>query len=127
MLDPDGIDLEELAEALADQSPIDHRWFIDRQTGRLTVHGEEAFDGEDSQDDDDPDLMPVEPLPSFVWHRDMADFVAQLTDPRAAERLRRALHGPGAFRRFGDELHQRHPHLVTSWREFRAAPARQHP
>jgi hypothetical protein len=40
-----------------------------------------------------------------------------MTEPDA--RLARAIQGKGAFRRFTDELHQQHPHLLPAWHAFR--------
>jgi hypothetical protein len=48
-------------------------------------------------------LVSIEPLPSYVWYRDMADFAEGITDERAGRRLARAIDGKGAFRRFRNE------------------------
>ena len=63
------------------------------------------------------------PLPSYVWHEDMADFAELVSDDQAAGRLSRAINGRGAFRRFKDELHEEYPHLLPAWYAFRDARA----
>ncbi|XVU23694.1 UPF0158 family protein [Actinoplanes sp. CA-054009] len=111
MLAIDRVDLEMLAVALQDQGAVEHRWLIDPVSGDVAMwsdYDEEAPD----------DLVHVDPVPSRVWYRDMADFAARLSDGRASECLMRALEGRGAFRRFKNELYQRHPALVSAWREF---------
>ena len=54
----------------------------------------------------------------------MADFADRISDDRAARRLTRAIQGRGAFRRFGDELHQEYPQLLPAWNAFRDNRAR---
>jgi hypothetical protein len=125
MLDLSRLDLEEIAEALSDQAGFDHRWLINRRTGAVVLSTSDT--GMDDEDPDgDPDLVGIEPLPPSVWYRDMADFAELLSDESAARRLARALRGKGAFRRFGDELHQEYPQLLPAWRAFRDARARGH-
>ena len=65
----------------------------------------------------------IDPLPSHVWHQDMVDFADGISDRVAGERLRRSLQGKGAFRRFRNELHQRHPELISAWHAMRDARA----
>jgi hypothetical protein len=55
---------------------------------------------DDHIDLDDTELVWIEPLPSWVWYRDMADFAAGIGDEQAARRPRRAIQGRGAFGRF---------------------------
>ena len=127
MLELAGLGLDDLAMALADQSIGDRRWLIDPKTGELILWTEElGIDGENPVDLDELDLVAIWPLPPRVWYRDMADFVAGLSDARAAERLEYSLRGKGAFRRFRDELHRRHPDMVPAWRAFSAVRGHQH-
>lgn len=73
MLDLSGLALEEIATALADQTDYEHRWLINPRTGEImfwTAHG--GIDGDTPVDLDDLDLVPIDPLPSYVWHQDMA-------------------------------------------------------
>lgn len=62
---------------------------------------------------------PIDPLPSYVWYQDMADFAEGISDDTAGLRLGRAIRGRGAFRRFKDELYEEQPDLVPAWHAFR--------
>jgi hypothetical protein len=73
---------------------------------------------------DDLDLVCIDPLPSWVWYQDMADFAGTITDERAVRRLGRAIQGKGAFRRFRDELHEEYPDLLPAWYAFRDVRAK---
>ncbi|MGC5020976.1 UPF0158 family protein [Micromonospora sp. DT47] len=112
--------LEEIATALADQTDYEHRWLINPQTGEIvfwTADG--GVDGRTPVDLDDLDLVCIEPLPSYVWYQDMADFAERISDEAVGRRLARAIRGKGAFRRFKDELHEEYPHLLPVWHTFR--------
>jgi hypothetical protein len=125
MLDLARFDLEEIATALADQTDYEHRWLVDPRTGETVFWTSElGIDGQNPVDLDELDLVVVDPLPSSVWYRDMADFVNRVTDERAARRLGRALEGRGAFRRFRNELHDEYPELVPAWNVFRVSRAK---
>jgi hypothetical protein len=120
VLDLDRLDLAEIATALADQHDYDHRWLINPQTGEIAFWTSDAgIDGQTPVDLDELDLVCIDPLPSYVWYQDMADFAEGLTDEHAGERLARAIRGKGAFRRFRDELHEEYPHLLPAWYAFR--------
>ena len=125
MLDLDAIDVEEIANALADQTDYDHRWLIDARTGEIVFWTSDlGIDGENPVELDELDLILIDPLPSYVWYQDMVDFADGISDRGAAERLRRALEGKGAFRRFKDALYQGHPELISAWHALRDARAR---
>ncbi len=125
MLDLSGIDLEEIASALADQDDYEHHWLIDPDTGVISFWtADTGIDGQAPVDLDELDLVVIDPLPSWVWYQDMADFADGVTDERAGRRLARAIQGKGAFRRFKDELHEEHPDMVPAWHAFRDARAR---
>lgn len=125
MLDLDAIDVEEIANALADQTDYEHRWLIDPRTGELAFWTSDlGIDGENPVDLDELDLILIDPLPSNVWYQDMVDFADGISDRDAGERLSRALEGKGAFRRFKNELYQRHPELISAWHALRDARAR---
>jgi hypothetical protein len=125
VLELSSLDLEQIAEALADQTDYEHRWLINPQTGEIVFWTADAgIDGQTSVDLDDLDLVCIDPLPSWVWYQDMADFAEAITDERAGRRLARAIQGRGAFRRFKDELHEEHPDLLPAWYAFRDARAR---
>nr|MDT0664132.1 hypothetical protein [Micromonospora sp. DSM 115978] len=51
-------------------------------------------------------------------YRDMRDFTESLTDRSLQDRLRRALDGRGAFRRFRDVLHDSDDAFLQQWLVF---------
>ncbi|HTD76832.1 MAG TPA: UPF0158 family protein [Chloroflexota bacterium] len=119
MLDLSSLDLEEIAAALGDQTDYEHRWLINPQTGQVVLWtSDTGIDGQTPVDLDDLDLLGIDPLPSYVWYQDMADFAERASDDKARRRLARAIEGKGAFRRFKDVLHQEHPHLLPAWHAF---------
>jgi hypothetical protein len=125
VLDLSSLDLEEIANALADQTDYEHRWLIDPHTGEIAFWtADTGIDGQTPVDLDELDLIVIDPLPSWVWYQDMADFADGITDERAGRRLARAIQGKGAFRRFKDELHEEHPDLLPAWYAFRETRAR---
>jgi hypothetical protein len=125
VLDLSSLDLEDIANALADQTNYQHRWLINPQTGEIVFWtADTGIDGQTPVDLDDLDLICINPLPSWVWHQDMADFADTITDERAGRRLARAIRGKGAFRRFKDELHDEHPDLLPAWYAFRDVRAK---
>lgn len=125
MLDLSRLDLEEIATALADQTGDEHRWLIRPETGEIVFWtAEGGIDGETPVDLDELDLICIDPLPSYVWYEDMADFAERISDDRAGRRLGRAIQGRGAFRRLKDELHEEYPDLLPAWYAFRDARAK---
>ena len=125
MLDLNAIDIEEIATALADQTDYGHRWLIDPRTGEIAFWtSDTGIDGENPVEIDELNLTLIDPLPSYVWYQDMADFAEGISDRAAGEALHRSLQGKGAFRRFKNELYQRHPDLISVWHGFRDARAR---
>jgi hypothetical protein len=124
VLDLSSIDLEEIATALADQSDYEHHWLINPDTGEIAFWtADTGVDGQTPVDLDELDLVVIDPLPSWVWYQDMADFADGITNERTGRRLARAIQGRGAFRRFKDELHEEYPDLVPAWYAFRHARA----
>jgi hypothetical protein len=101
-LDLKALALDEIADALQDHSAYEHRWLIDP---------------------DELNLLWIEPLPSYIWHADMADFAGGISDERVAQRLARAIERKGAFRRFKDQLHINAPELLPAWYAFHEARA----
>jgi hypothetical protein len=83
-----------------------------------------GIDGENPVELDELDMVIIDPLPSYVWYRDMVDFADGISDNAAGERLSRSLQGKGAFRRFKNELYQGHPEFIAAWHAFRDARAR---
>ena len=119
-----GLNLEEIGSALADQTDYEHRWLISPQTGEIVFWtADTGIDGQTPVDLDELDLICIDPLPSWVWYQDMADFAEAITDERAGRRLARAIQGKGAFRRFRDELHDEYPDLLPVWYAFRGIRA----
>lgn len=126
MLELSNLDLDEIASALADQHDFEHRWLIDPSTGEILLWtSDTGIDGQHPIDLDDVDenLVGIDPIPSYIWYQDMADFAEQLSDDQAGRRLARAIAGKGAFRRFKDELHEEYPQLVPAWHAFEKARA----
>lgn len=125
MLDPSALDIELVASALADHTGAEHCWLVDPRSGDVVFWtSDTGIDGEPVELDElDPELVAIEPLPSHVWFQDMADFAAGLSDPTTRQRLADAMQGRGAFRRFKNELYQRHPDLIPSWHSLRDARA----
>jgi hypothetical protein len=124
VLELSGLDLEEIATALADQTDYDHRWLINPQSGEIVFWtSDTGIDGQTPVDLEELDLVSIDPLPSSVWYQDMADFAEQVSDDQTARRLEWALRGTGAFRRFKDELHEEYPQLLPAWYAFRDARA----
>jgi ketosteroid isomerase-like protein len=118
------IDLNQVAEALQDQSDYGHRWLIDPRSGEILFWTSDAgIDGDKPVDLDELDAVSIDPLPSYIWYEDMVDFAEQVSDERARRALGRALEGKGAFRRFRDVLHQDYEQLLPPWRDFQAARA----
>ena len=125
VLELDGIDVEQIAAGLADQTDYEHRWLIDPRTGEVVFWtSDTGIDGQNPVELDELDLIVIDPLPSYIWYRDMVDFADGISDRAAGLRLSRALQGKGAFRRFKNELYQRHPELIPAWHAFRDARAR---
>ena len=95
------------------------------QTGDVVFWSRDTgIDGENPVNLDELDLILIDPLPSYVWYRDMVDFAEGISDRAAGGSLSRALAGRGAFRRFRNELYERHPELISVWQSFRDARAR---
>lgn len=125
VLDLTKLDVDGIANALSDQTDYEHRWLLDPRTGETAFWtADTGIDGQNPVDVDELELIPIEPLPSYVWYQDMADFAERVTDDAVGRRLARALDGKGAFRRFKRELYEESPELVASWHAFRDARAK---
>ncbi|MDQ3307975.1 MAG: hypothetical protein M3499_06425 [Actinomycetota bacterium] len=68
-----------------------------------------GIDGENPVEIDKLDLIPIDPIPSYVWYQDMAGFAEGISDDAAGRRLARALQGRGGFRRFKNQFYEHHP------------------
>jgi Uncharacterised protein family (UPF0158) len=125
MLELSRLDLDEIAEALSNQTDDEHRWLINPDTGEILFWtSDTGIDGNTPIELDDLDELPINPLPSHVWYQDMADFAEHISDERARRRLTRAIQGRGVFRRFKDELHEEFPDLLPVWYAYRDSRAR---
>lgn len=127
MLDPDDVDLDDLAEALDDHSAevsYGHSWWLDPTSGDVRFHSAD-IDDETADDLDDAGLIMIRPQPSSVGYADMEDFIQLVPDHRARDLLERAIEGRGAFRRFKDTLFE-FPQLRDEWFAFRDTRARRH-
>jgi hypothetical protein len=124
MIQLSSVALDEIATALADQESYEHRWLIDPRTGEIAFWTADCgIDGQNPVDLDELDLVCIDPLPSYVWYQDMADFAEGVSDDQAARRLGRAIQGRGAFRHFKAELHEEYPDLLPAWYAFRNSRA----
>jgi hypothetical protein len=125
VLDLNQLDVDEIATALSDQTDYEHRWLIDPRAGQVAFWTvDTGIDGQNPVDLDELDLIPIDPLPSYVWYQDMADFAEGISDDTAGRRLGRAIRGRGAFHRFRDELYEEYPDLVSVWQSFRDTRAK---
>src|SRR6185369_4743707 len=108
------------------------RWLINTITGEVVLWtSDTGIDGHtpiafEDVEESELNLRGINPLPTRVWYRDLADFAGQVSDERAGRRLGRAIQGRGAFRRFRDELYQESPQLLTAWEAFRVNRAKCH-
>ena len=65
MLDLDSLDLEQIADALADQEHYEHQWLLNPDTGEVAFRTPDTgIDGQTPVDLDDLDLVGIHPLPS---------------------------------------------------------------
>jgi hypothetical protein len=121
MLRPLAVDLEALAMVL-EGDPISGGGRIDLQTGEV-VHEftfEDLAEFGEEPDDEDPDpdrWLEVSREGSRGGYGDMVAFIDTLSDSRLVDRLRDAIQGRGAFRRFKDVL-SRAPQEFTRWHVF---------
>ena len=70
VLDPSRLDLEEIGNALADQTGYERRWLIDPQTGEIVFWtADTGINSQTPVDIDELDLVCIDPLPSWVWYQ----------------------------------------------------------
>ena len=140
------VKIDDLIDGLEVPTPEMQAW-LDRSTGRVVLIDDEVRDAlEADEDEDDEDLtfisdwqqeqVPViraiqadDPryvaLPTafdFHEYRHLEKFIRTLDNPRAAERLERAIRGKGAFRRFKDAASDLS--LLDAWYAHRLAAQR---
>ncbi|MEU3253296.1 UPF0158 family protein [Streptomyces sp. NPDC006997] len=109
LLRPLAVDLEMLA-MLLEGDPAESGGRIDLSTGeRWPAFTDELGPGPEAEEDDDPERwLYVPALGSRAGYRDMELFIEEMEDAALADRLRIAIGGRGAIRRFkavlaGDE------------------------
>ena len=120
VLELSSLDLGEIADALADQTDYEHRWLINPQTGEVVFWtADTGIDGQTPVDLDDLDLVCIDPLPSWVWYQDMADFAEAITDDRALNSHSTRMDRHAATRRLrhlaetaGIHATRAHPHML---------------
>jgi hypothetical protein len=108
LLRPLAVDLEELAIVL-EGDPLYSGGRIDLLTGEVwpnaAIEDSEEMAENDWDDDGDPDRwLWVHSEGSRSGYRDMEWFISEIDDTEVADRLRIAISGRGAFRRFKDTL-----------------------
>lgn len=112
------VELDDLGEAL-DQS-VASVAYLDLATGMIWPA--ELLDIGEEPDEFDPDdeqrWLPVPGQGPRAGYATMEDFITSITDPALAGRLRDAIAGTGAFRRFHDEL-SRNDDEYTRWHRWR--------
>ena len=90
MLELSGIDVEDIATALAGRTEYEHRWLIDPRTGEVTFWtSDTGIDGENADELDELDLIVIDPLPPYVCFQDHPELISwwhALRDVRAQRR-----------------------------------------
>jgi len=143
------VDLDEVVDAMEQGAEVvlDMSWHLDTQTGKvLMIGGDLSFDATDPPDEfpedasdwereawEDCRMVADDTSGRFqeIPQRDrrdawqvMADFVAEVPDPRMRERLQMAIAGKGAFGRFKDALHH-DDDVREKWFEYEQARKRE--
>jgi len=118
-LTPVTVDLEELADALAENAGSEG--FLDLHDGQVwteTIIEASRDAGVLEVEFDDPSRwLVVVGQGSAAPYRTMQRFIATIDDHDTVGRLTDAIDGKGAFRRFYTQL-QRYPDLLTRWHRF---------
>jgi hypothetical protein len=118
-LTPVGVDLEELADALAEN--MGSEGFIDLHDGQVWTETiiEASRDAGllDVEFDDPSRWLTVVGQGPGAPYRTMQRFIATIDDHDTVGRLTDAIDGKGAFRRFYNQL-ERYPDLLTRWHRF---------
>lgn len=67
--------MAEIADALSAQIDYEHRRLIDPRTGEVAFWtSDTGIDGQNPVEIDELDLVPIDPLPPYVWYQDTVDF-----------------------------------------------------
>lgn len=94
--------------------------YLDTETGEILFTGDGAQEETPQDIDDNPRYLWIEPIDARESFRIMEDFVASVSDTKAAARLADALNRPKPFRRFKDALLD-YPALRQAWFAFEGA------
>jgi hypothetical protein len=114
------VELAELGEALSEQAGTEN--YLDLASGMVWFHTMTDFGVADDLEVDFADQsrwLLVAGEGSHEAYRDLQRFIATVDDDDFAQRLRRAIEGRGAFRRFRAEL-EAEPAELTRWHRFDA-------
>lgn len=126
-LRPLAVNLSELIDIMSSGGESRSEGRLNLDTGEITAYslfGDRFDDYGQDQEDEDEDVPDVEQWTNVAyiesggrdgWY-DMADFADLQHDLNIADRLRRAIEGRGAFRRFREAVDQLDLH--TAWLEF---------
>jgi hypothetical protein len=81
VLDLSSLDLEEIANALSDQTDYEHWWLINPQTGEIVFWAADiGIDGQTPVALDDLDLVCIDPLTSDLDHRAASHALPEAAD-----------------------------------------------
>ncbi len=115
------INMDELIQAMTDNME-GSEYFLDLDTGEVIWRNTwDSFQDEEDLEAEELDkrnLKLIEPTPSYEAYEDMVDFARTVEDEALSEKLRIALDGKGAFRRFKNVLLD-YPDERERWFEFR--------
>ncbi|MBS3782214.1 MAG: hypothetical protein KGY66_08470 [Candidatus Thermoplasmatota archaeon] len=118
------VDIDELCEAY-EFSNFENSYYLDLDTGEvlLIVHHsgvaeQNRKNKKKIEQDDEGRYIKVPSTDSREGYRDMQDFIQTVDDKDLREKLRIAIDGKGAFRRFKDVL-KRYPEERERWFEFK--------
>ncbi len=114
-LRPLAVDLDDVS-MLLEGDPVHGGGRIDLETGEIWPRSPYDDPVDEDEDDDSERWLWVEAGSRAGW-TDMADFVASISDPVLADRLERAIHGRGPFRRFRAVL-DTEPAELTRFHQF---------
>lgn len=115
------IDRDDFVQALTFHFELsDSNWYLDTETGEILFTGDGAEEEPPQDIDDNSRYLWIEPIEAHESFRIMENFVASVSDVKAAVRLTDALSRPKPFRRFKDEQLD-YPELRQAWFAFEGA------